>query len=249
MSLKEHFEIPGRYKTWSWALMGVGILSLIIGYMMYGSGDGTRFWSTMLHNSVYFLLVVNAAMFFFCATSLALGGWQLSFRRVTEAVSASVIPIGIITFVILLCLVFGNKYSIYEWLDKDLVNRDEILKGKKGFLNPTFFTVWTTLTIGLWILLGMKMRKISREIDDTPLTVEEGKRYIFKKYGLVFSLHRMVCIDCCFHCSLALADEHQCALVLDHVQLVYICQHFCGRHCTDDLICYLFKKPGIPGIY
>jgi hypothetical protein len=181
MSLKEHFEIPGRYKQWSLALMGVGIISLIIGFVMYGGvDDGKRFWSTMLHNSVYFLLVVNAAMFFFCATTLALGGFQISFRRVTEAVSASVIPIGIITFIILLSLVFGNKYSIYEWLDKDLVNKDAILKGKQGFLNPTFFITWTTLTIGLWILLGIKMRKISREIDDTPLTVEEGKKYIFK---------------------------------------------------------------------
>ena len=160
--------------------MGVGILSLIIGYLLYGSGEGTRFWSTMLQNSVYFLLVVNAAMFFFCATTLALGGFQISFRRVTEAISASVIPIGIITFIILLCLVFGNKYSIYEWLDKDLVSKDPVLKGKSGFLSPGFFTVWTTLTIGLWILLGYKMRKISREIDDTPLTVEEGKQYIYK---------------------------------------------------------------------
>jgi len=180
MSLKEHFEIPARYKQWSLILMGVGILSLIIGYLLYGSGEGTRFWSTMLQNSVYFLLVVNAAMFFFCATTLALGGFQISFRRVTEAISASVIPIGIITFIILLCLVFGNKYSIYEWLDKDLVSKDPVLKGKSGFLSPGFFTVWTTLTIGLWILLGYKMRKISREIDDTPLTVEEGKQYIYK---------------------------------------------------------------------
>jgi hypothetical protein len=181
MSLKEHFEIPGRYKSWSLALMGVGLVSLIIGYIMYGTQDGgVRFWSTMLHNSVYFLLVVNAAMFFFCATSLAWGGWQISFRRVTEAISASVIPIGIITFVILLSLIFGNKTSIYEWLDKDLVAKDIVLNGKKGFLNPTFFIVWTTLTIGLWILLGIKMRKISREIDDTPLSVDEGRRYIFK---------------------------------------------------------------------
>src|SRR5579871_814769 len=181
MSLKEHFEIPGRYKQWSLILMGIGVLSVVVGYFMYGSDhQGNRFWSTMLHNSVYFLLVVNAAMFFFCATTLAWGGWTLVFRRVSEAVSASVIPIGIITFVILLCLVFGGKNTIYEWLDKDLVNKDEILKGKSGFLNPTFFVIWTTLTIGLWTILGIKMRKLSREIDNTPLTIEEGKKYIFK---------------------------------------------------------------------
>src|ERR1700753_3125544 len=96
-SVKEHFEIPGRYKQWSLGLMGVGVLSVIIGYILYGNvGQGTRFWAALLQNSVYFLLITNAAMFFFCATTLALGGWQMAFRRVTEAISTSVIPIGII---------------------------------------------------------------------------------------------------------------------------------------------------------
>ena len=180
-SVKEHFEIPGRYKSWSMGLMGVGILSLIIGFILYGNTDhGTRFWATLLQNSVFFLLITNAAMFFFCATTLAWGGWTLTFRRVTEAVSASVIPIGIITFIILMCIVFGGKNTIYEWLDKDYVAHDEVLKGKAGFLNPTFFTIWTTLSIGLWILLGKKMRNLSREIDDKPLNLTEGKAYIWK---------------------------------------------------------------------
>ncbi|HEX3933454.1 MAG TPA: quinol:cytochrome C oxidoreductase, partial [Puia sp.] len=91
-----------------------------------------------------------------------------------------VIPIGIICFVILMCLVFGGHTAIYEWLDKGEVAKDEALKGKSGFLSVGFFTVWTILTIGLWIILGYKMRQLSRSIDDTPLTKEEGKKYIFK---------------------------------------------------------------------
>ncbi len=180
-SVKEHFVIPGRYKQWSLGLIGVGVISLIVGFILYGGENhGTRFWAALLQNSVYFLLLVNAAMFFFCATTLALAGFQMSFRRVTEAISTAVIPIGIITFIILMCIVFGGHTAIYQWLDKEGVAKDEVLKGKSGFLNPTFFTVWSVLTIGLWALLGYKMRQISRSIDDTPLSVEEGKRYIFK---------------------------------------------------------------------
>lgn len=179
-SIKEHFEIPSRYKFWSLGLMGVGILSLIIGFIVYGNVDhGARFWSVLLQNSVYFLLIVNAAMFFICATTLAMGGFQMTFRRVSEAISVSVIPIGIITFVILVCIVFGGKDTVYEWLNKDTVAHDEILKGKSGFLSPGFFMVWSILSIGLWTLLGIKMRGISRSIDNTPLSVEEGKKYIF----------------------------------------------------------------------
>ncbi len=180
-SIKEHFEIPGRYKQWSLGLIGVGVLSLIIGFILYGTKDqGTRFWSALLQNSVYFLLIVNAAMFFFCATTLAMGGFQMAFRRVTEAISASVIPIGIITFIVLMCLVFGGHTAIYEWLDPAAVAKYKDLSAKSGFLSKGFFTTYTILTIGLWSVLGYKMRQISRSIDDTPLSIEEGKKYIFK---------------------------------------------------------------------
>ena len=68
MTSKEYFEVPGRYKTWSYGLIGVGILALIVGYFMYGTGDEhhkTRFWAALLQNSVYFLMVVNASIFTF----------------------------------------------------------------------------------------------------------------------------------------------------------------------------------------
>jgi hypothetical protein len=180
-SYKEHFEIPARYKQWSLGLMTVGVIALIVGFILYGTHDqGTRFWATLMHNSVYFLLITNAAMFFFCAVTLSLGSFIITFRRVTEAISAAVIPIGIICFVILMCIVFGGHTAIYSWLDRGAVAKDELLKEKSGFLSVPFFTIWTILTIGLWIVLGYKMRKLSRSIDDTPLNREEGKKYIFK---------------------------------------------------------------------
>lgn len=191
MASKEFFEIPKRFRTWSLALIGVGVLSVIIGFFIYGTGGDdaegmhhkTRFWATMLHNSVYFLLIINACMFFICATTLAWGGFQMSFRRVTEAISAVVPVVGIIAFVVLMAIVFGGHHMshIYHWTDTEAVNQDPILKGKSGFLNTTFFTVWTILTIGLWIVLGAKMRKLSREIDNNPLpTLEAQRKYIWK---------------------------------------------------------------------
>ncbi|ULQ55534.1 quinol:cytochrome C oxidoreductase [Flavihumibacter rivuli] len=189
MSFREQFEIPAKYKMWSMILMGVGLVSILAGYFLYGAGDEhhqARFWGTMLFNSVFFLLVVNASMFFICATTLAMGGWQMAFRRVPEAISTAVIPLGIIALVVLLALVLGHQHHIYHWLTP---GDDKILLGKSGFLNPTFFIVWTVLTIGLWIILGAKMRSLSRELDEKgPLTVEEGRKYIFKNtiWGSLF---------------------------------------------------------------
>jgi hypothetical protein len=180
-ALKEQFQVTSRFKMWSYILMGIGIVSLLVGFFMYGAGHDAhhkaRFWSTLLHNSVYFLLVVNASMFFVCVTTLAWGGWQMSFRRVPEAISTAVIPLGIISLIVLVCLVATDPH-IYHWLHP---HGDKILEGKSSFLNSGFFYTWTVLAIGLWTILGIKMRKLSRELDEAPVeTVAEGKKYIFK---------------------------------------------------------------------
>jgi len=182
-TFREQFEIPKRYNTWSIGLMVVGLLSLIILLITHGlkADDhvSSRFWASLLQNSVYFLLTVNAAMFFLTATTLAWGGWQLSFRRVTEAISACVPVIGVITFVILMVLVWGPNHVLYHWADQQAVEHDAALKFKSGFLNRGFFTIWTIITIGGWWLLGRKMRQLSRSIDERKLTIEEGKKYIW----------------------------------------------------------------------
>jgi hypothetical protein len=187
-TIKEQFAIPKRFNTYSMALMAIGLLSIIILFITHGAKTGTdeeslhenaRFWAALLHNSIYFLLVVNAAMFFITATTLAWGGWQLSFRRVTEAISACVPVMAVISFIVLMVLVFGNNHVLYHWTDTHHVEEDAVLKHKSGFLDKGFFTVWTVITLAGWWLLGKKMRQLSHSIDNRKLSVEEGKRYIW----------------------------------------------------------------------
>jgi hypothetical protein len=198
MATRDLFSIPKRYNTVALAMIAIGIISTLVLLFTHGLKDDAheqaRFWGSLLQNSVYFLLVVNASMFFICATTLAWGGWQMTFRRVPEAISACVPVIGIITFVILMLVLFGPNHEIYHWANQEHVQHDEILLHKSGFLNKTFYTVWTVFTIAGWWLLGKKMRQLSRSIDDQSLTIEEGKRYIFKNtvwaalYAVVFAL-------------------------------------------------------------
>ncbi|HEU4859126.1 MAG TPA: quinol:cytochrome C oxidoreductase, partial [Chitinophagaceae bacterium] len=117
------------------------------------------------------------AMFFLCATILAWAGWTTSFRRVAEAIASAVPVIGVICGAILLAIVFGGDHAIYHWTDAEHVQHDEILNHKKGFLNKTFFTVWTVLTIALWSLIGRKIRTLSLSTDSGKMSVEEGKKF------------------------------------------------------------------------
>jgi hypothetical protein len=199
MSIRERFIIPKRYNTVAVALMVVGLLAIIGLYVTHGAKSDThhqaRFWASLLQNSVYFLLVVNAAMFFITATTLAWSGWQISFSRVSEAISAVVPVIGTICGIILLLICFSGSHVLYHWTDAKAVALDDGMQWKSGFLNKNFFVGWTIFTIVSWSLLGRKMRKISRSIDEKPLaTREEGKKYYWKStvwagiYIVVFAL-------------------------------------------------------------
>jgi hypothetical protein len=187
-AIKEQFEIPSKLKTWSYALIGVGAVAFIIGLVTKGfSGDvheKSVFWGTLLYNSIFFTLITNASMFFICATTLAMGGWQITFRRVPEAISTMVPIFGSITFLVFVYIVFIDKNAhIYQWLDADAIRKshDEELIGKLGFLNPAFFIIWSTLAIGLWSLLGARMRKLSSEADEAAMKNEEnGKSWIWR---------------------------------------------------------------------
>ncbi|MGN6293968.1 MAG: quinol:cytochrome C oxidoreductase [Chitinophagaceae bacterium] len=199
MSNRDQFVAPKRYNTIAIALMAIGILSLVTLYITHGSKDNphdqARFWGSLLQNSVYFLLIVNAAMFFICATTLAWGGWQMSFRRVTEAITACIPVLGVICGAILLSIAFGSNHEIYHWTDAEHVKHDPTLLHKAGFLNKGFFAIVTVLTIVLWSVLGWKMRSLSRSLDNNPIpTVEGRKKYMFNNtvwaaiYIVVFAL-------------------------------------------------------------
>ena len=187
--MDNHFVIPGGFKKWSVGLMIVGALSLLVAVFALhpgGSTQGdsvssTRFWAVLLQNSIFWLLLVNTGMFFMCITTLAMGGWQVAFRRVTEAISSLVPILGILTLVVILAIVFGNRIDIYPWLDKQHVAADKALSGKAGFLNPTFFTIASVLTIGLWAFIGKKIRDMSLETDESgPMDYATGKAWVWK---------------------------------------------------------------------
>ena len=183
-SIREQFEIPGKMKTWSLALIGIGLVALIIGLVTKGFSadehEQAHFWGTLMYNTIFWTMVCNASMFFICVTTLAMGGWQQSFRRIPEAISTLVPIFGAITFVVLVYVVLSDKHHIYHWLDEEAVSIDPILKGKAGFLNPIFFIIWTTLTIGLWSILGWRMRQISSEADEAPMDYNTGASFIWR---------------------------------------------------------------------
>jgi uncharacterized membrane protein len=215
--MSQPFTLPGSYKKWTYALLGLGAVAIIYGLISFHpfshphgeDTSSTRFWAVMLQNSVFWLLVVNASMFFICATTLAMGGWQVALRRVPEAISSVVPILGVIAFAVLMFLVWGDRHDIYHWVDKEAVKHDKILTGKSRFLKPCFLYYLDKHHYFSMVVLGRKMRAMSLQTDKNgPMDYETGKKWVFKKYSLGFFVYRVFCINSCIYHSLALVNEY-----------------------------------------
>ncbi len=162
--MKEQFAIPARLKTSSMIAMIIGLIAIVGGLMAYGI-NSPRFWASMLHNSIFFLLISVASIFLLTATTLAQAGWTVTFRRIPESIASIVWVLGIFTGLIILILVWGGHTEIYPWLEPGYIANTKLNATKNFFLSKGFFTFWTVATIIAWGFFGNKFRALSIEED------------------------------------------------------------------------------------
>ncbi|GAA4301407.1 quinol:cytochrome C oxidoreductase [Compostibacter hankyongensis] len=176
--MREQFVLPAKLKNVSLVLLGVGVLALLIGiFALNGEEGARRFWGVLLFDSVFFLVVTAAMGLLLSAATLAAGSWHIAYRRVMESMVMALPVLGILAFIVLMIIVWGDKHFIYEWVDKHVVAEDPVLQKKSVFLNPGFFTLMTVLTIGLWSFLGYRLRRLSLQED----LAQPGTRKIYWK--------------------------------------------------------------------
>lgn len=198
--MNDRFEIPGRLRNTSLALIAVGVLALIggiVGLLMgHNDVDRARFWAVLLHDSVFFMLITGVSIFIQAAVSLAQGGWLIAYRRVPEAIGANVWIFGTIATVIMLLIVFTFRdahgiNTIYQWVTP---GDDKILNGKSAFLNKGMFAGFTIVTVALWAYFGHKFRAMSIAQESAPKNDTKIYWKVFRMSGVflfVYALTQM----------------------------------------------------------
>ena len=200
--MNDRFEIPGRLKNTSLALIAVGVLTLIggIATLLMGHGhndiDRARFWSVLLHDAVFFTLISTVSIFVQSAAALAQGGWIIAYRRVPEAIGANVWVFGTIAAVVMFIIVFGFRdangvNTIYPWVTP---GNDKVLLGKAPFLNKGMFVGFTLVALSLWSYFGMKFRAMSIAQESAPKNDTKIYWKVFRLSGIflfVYALSQM----------------------------------------------------------
>ena len=197
--MNDRFVIPARLKTTSIVLIAIGILALVGGIASlltsHVDTDRARFWSVLLHDSVYFLLITTVSIFIMAAVSLAQGAWIVAIRRVTEAIGANVWVFGVIALVVLFSVMGFRDHTGHNTIFPWVTNKgDKILEGKEAFLNPGMFIGFSLVAVGLWSFFGWKFRSLSLAQERAPKNDTKIYWKVFRLSGLfllVYALTQM----------------------------------------------------------
>ncbi|MDF7813535.1 quinol:cytochrome C oxidoreductase [Hymenobacter sp. YC55] len=127
-----------------------------------------RLLVSLWHNNVFFTGVSVIGTVFMAIQYVAYAGWSVLIKRVNEALSAWVLPGGVI-----LVLLFGLNLinnDIFHWtlpgiMTKGSANFDPIIAGKSGFLSVPFYLIRTISYITIWVVFTNKLRTLSLQED------------------------------------------------------------------------------------
>ena len=146
-----------------------------------------RPWSALYVAAFFFFMISLGVLAFYAIQRAAQAGWSPLLFRVMEGITAYLVPGGIIVFVILLLSTLHMNH-MFVWMDSEVVAHDELLQGKAGYLNPTFFLIRAAIFLGGWIFYRQYSRKLSLAQDESNDNSNFVKNFRWSAAFLVFYL-------------------------------------------------------------
>lgn len=185
----ENYTFPSLLRRNLFIAIGIGLLLFIAGILLliyapheaaHGAEEGaaaggehhfrwqTRMWVNLWMNNVYFTGIAAVGIFFVAVQYVSYAGWASAIKRVPESFGAF-LPI---SGVLMLIYYFVGGHDIFHWTHEYLYDvndprYDELIAGKRGFLNTPFFVLRMVIYFASWYLLYRMMRKESLQEDLT----------------------------------------------------------------------------------
>ncbi len=144
-------------------------------------------WSALYVAAFFFMMISLGVLAFYGIQRAAQAGWSPGLFRVMEAITAYLLPGAVIVFIILALSGFHMNH-LFVWMDADVVAHDELIQGKKGFLNVPFFLIRAIIYISGWVAYRHFSRKFSIAQDTASDDSNFKKNFRISAVFLVFFL-------------------------------------------------------------
>ncbi|KAA1245119.1 quinol:cytochrome C oxidoreductase [Aquimarina sp. RZ0] len=136
-------------------------------------------WAALYIAAFFFFMIALGVLAFYAIQFAAQAGWSPVLFRVMEAITAYLVPGGIILFVILALSGFHINH-LFVWADPEVVAHDKLIQGKSGWLNGTGFVIRAIIFLSGWLLYRHFAIKYSRKQDEDPT----GNRWYKKSFKI-----------------------------------------------------------------
>ena len=192
------FSISTKANRLTIILIAVGILFTAIGVFTNMSDHhfATRLLTSGLVNSFFFMAIGLGALFFLALQYATETGWYAAVKRMIEAI-AGFLPYGMgLLALVLLVITLMDGAHIYGWMDPETYTKgshhyDEIIAGKRPYLNEVFFWIRTLTYMAVYFIFfrGFRMRSLQEDqVGGTELHFKNYKKgALFLVFFAVFS--------------------------------------------------------------
>jgi hypothetical protein len=160
-------------------LAGAGALALA-----YSRGDAPLLWSAYLIGVFYALGLGVFGAAWLAILYLSRADWAVGMRRIPEAMTAWLLPGGVLALVVGL-----GAPSLYHWSHTEAVAADALLTHKAPFLNLTMFFALVGASVALWVVFGALLVGTSHRQDrDGGIAPTRTSRTLSAIFLVVFAL-------------------------------------------------------------
>ncbi|RZJ58367.1 MAG: quinol:cytochrome C oxidoreductase [Hymenobacter sp.] len=142
-----------------------------------------RLLVSLWHSNVYLIGISVVGTVFMAIQYVAYAGWSVVVKRINEALSAWLIPGGILMLVVFLASLLNH--DIFHWTVPGIMDKtvnghanptyDAIIAGKGGFLSIPFYIIRMVSYLTIWAAFSWKLRQLSLQED------QNGGTFYFHK--------------------------------------------------------------------
>jgi hypothetical protein len=134
--------------------LAVGVIGLLISAALAFGVSPARFFRSYLISFMLVLSIALGGLIFILMQHASRAGWSVAVRRITELMAGNLRWLWLLFVPVALAMYFSDRTHLYEWNVPGVTDHDEVLAGKEGYLDATFWLVRAVIFFGIWALLA-----------------------------------------------------------------------------------------------
>lgn len=177
------YQFTGDPRSWLTPL-AIGVALLVISAVGWAINPD-QFYFSYLIGWVFCLTLSVGALFFVLFQHLTRAQWSVVVRRLSESLLW-----GFPLLIILGIPILFGMHDLYHWTHEELYDPsspqyDEVLAGKRAYLNTPFWLVRVAFYLGIWTFISYKLYKLSVQQDVDPGADIPSRQRTVSAWGLL----------------------------------------------------------------